>query len=89
MARSKYEIMAINFEDVGVVPTMFHPLDVNCDELSETEEGCRWCQEEIEAVEDELARIFKDKGREILTLFYSNRANDDHFWEFEIDSRKL
>jgi len=95
MSRTKYETVQMPWGGTGaeaaevVEPGAYHPERFDCGGASESEDGCRWCQEELENVEDLLIKKFRDKRREVLLTFHSNIPRQDGFWEIEVESRKL
>jgi len=92
MPRTKYETISLSYSGSApetIQPGSYHPEGFDCGAATETDEGCRWCQEEIEEVEENIVAMFRDKGREVLGTYFCNIPERDGYWEVEVESKKL
>ena len=95
MPRTKYETIRLRWQGLGpetvIEPGVYHLAGKwaagACQEL-ETDDGCSACQEEMEVVEDEIEKLYKAMGREVVDFMLVNRPEEDGYWEYEVESRK-
>ena len=94
MPRTKYETIMLRWDGANpdvVQPQALHPDKYDCKNIPDEDmpEGCRYCQEELDDVTETISAIYREKGREVIDTFHSNNPENDGFWEFGVESKKL
>lgn len=92
MGRYKYRI--ITLPRCEMEPGGYHDGDARdeqCLTATETEDGCSFCQEEMDVADEMVAKQEEQKGYEILDIMLTNDpwTSRDEGWEFWVKEKKL
>ena len=87
----KPRFRTIILKRIELEPWSYHPDNWDCDAATETDDGCQYCQEEMDTASEIIERQELKEGYEVQETYLSNDpwTNRDEDWEFEVAERKL
>ncbi len=89
MGRKRFRTIILSRKEFE--PWCYHMNTDDCIQGTETDDGCRGCQDEMDRASEIIEEQEQAKGYEVLDAFLSNDpwTNQDEDWEFEVTERKI